>query len=231
MLMIGLIGLIIFTLYERKIEKPVLNIGVLGRNKVFVFSNISTTVFYLSSNALTFLLSLYLQYIQQYPPQKAGLILLISPVTMAIFSPAAGHLSDRFPSQIVAAIGMGFSCFCMVLFSLLDGSSKPVFIMTLMFLFGLATAIFSSPNSNAVMGSVEKRYLGVAAGTQGTSRTIGMVMSMGIVMILFTLIIGGAQITPEYYPAFLSCMKIDFVIFAIISFMGIFFQLAGRKKE
>lgn len=231
MLFIGSAGLILFTLHERRIENPVLNIAVLYRNRVFFFSNISTAVFYISSNALTFLLSLYLQYIQKYPPQEAGLILLISPIIMAIFSPLTGQLSDRFPSQVVAAIGMGLSCSCMVFFSLLDGSSKPAFIIIIMFLFGLATALFSSPNSNAVMGSVEKRYLGVAAGALGTSRTIGMVMSMGIVMILFTTLIGGAQITPEYYPAFLTVMKTGFIIFAVISLLGVFIQLAGRKRN
>ena len=71
--------------------------------------------------------------------------------------------------------------------------------------------------------------LGVAAGVVGTMRTSGMTLSMGIVMILFSIYIGKAQITPEYYPAFLTSVKVSFVIFTALCFGGIFAQLAGRK--
>jgi MFS family permease len=230
LLAVGLIGLVAFVWVEGKIDSPVLNVGVLGRNTVFIFSNVATMISYSATFALTFLLSLYLQYIQGYSPQAAGAILLINPATMAAFAPAAGRLSDRFQPQIIAAIGLGLSCISMVLLSRLDEASALPFIFTLLFLTGAAAAIFSSPNTNAVMSSVERKFLGVAAGTQGTTRTVGMVFSMGIVMILFTLFMGGAQITPDQYPAFLSSMKAGFTIFAILSFIGIFCQLAGRKK-
>jgi hypothetical protein len=89
--------------------------------------------------------------------------------------------------------------------------------------------LFSSPNTNAIVGSVDKKFFGVAAGTLGTMRTCGQVLSMGIVMILFSLYIGKAQITPEYYPAFLSSVKVGFIIFAVLCFGGVFAQLVGRK--
>jgi len=62
-------------------------------------------------------------------------------------------------------------------------------------------------------------------------RACGMTLSMGIVMILFSIYIGEAQITPEYYPAFLTSTKVGFIIFAALSFGGIFAQLAGRKAR
>lgn len=230
LLAIGLIGFVVFIWFEGRIESPVLHVGVLGNNTVFIFSNVATLIIYSATFALTFLLSLYLQYIQGYSPQEAGAILLINPATMTVFAPAAGRLSDRFQPQIIAAIGLGLSCVSMALLSSLDEASGLPFIFALLFFTGLAAAIFSSPNTNAVMSSVEKSFLGVAAGIQGTTRTVGMVLSMGIVMILFTLLMGGAQITPDQYPAFLTSMKTGFTIFAILSFIGIFCQLAGRKK-
>jgi MFS family permease len=230
LLAMGLIGFVVFLWFEGKIESPVLNVGLISRNTVFVFSNVATMINYSATFALTFLLSLYLQYIQGYAPQEAGAILLVNPATMAIFAPGAGRLSDRFQPQIIAAIGLGLSCVSLVLLSSLNGASGLPFIFALLFMTGLAAAVFSSPNTNAVMSSVEKRFLGVAAGIQGTTRTVGMVFSMGIVMILFTLFMGGAQITPDQYPTFLSSMKTGFTIFAMLSFVGIFCQLAGRKK-
>jgi len=124
---------------------------------------------------------------------------------------------------------MGISLVTMAFLSLLSESSGLVIIVVLMVLYGMASAFFSSPNSNAVMGAVEKRFLGIAAGGLGTARTVGMVLSMGVVMILFTILMGGTQISPEVYPAFLDTMKTSFIIFAILSLVGIFTQLVGRK--
>jgi hypothetical protein len=81
------------------------------------------------------------------------------------------------------------------------------------------------------MGSVEKKLLGVASGTVGTMRSCGMTLSLGIVMILFSIYIGDVQITAEYYPAFLKSFRTMFMISAALCFAGIFIQLAGRKSK
>ncbi len=49
---------------------------------------------------------------------------------------------------------------------------------------GIGFALFSSPNSNAIMSSVEKKHLGVASGVVGTMRMVGQMLSMGIAMML-----------------------------------------------
>src|SRR4030067_868187 len=103
------------------------------------------------------------------------------------------------------------------------------FIIVGLVLLGLGLGFFSSPNTNAIMGSVERKFFGVASGTLSTMRTFGMVLSMGIVMVLFSIYIGKVQITPEYYPAFLMSARMTFTICAALSFGGIFAQLAGRK--
>ena len=96
---------------------------------------------------------------------------------------------------------------------------------------GIGHGFFSSSNSNAIMGSVDKRFFGVASGAVGTMRSVGQMLSIGIVLILFSIYIGKAQITPEYYPAFLVSIKVGFIIYAALCFGGIFVQLAGRKMR
>ena len=118
-----------------------------------------------------------------------------------------------------------------LLFALLTEETWLGVIIAALVILGLGLAFFSSPNTNAIMGSVDKRFLGVASGTLATMRHGGMVLSMGIVMILFAIYIGGVQITPEYYPDFLVSAKVAFIIFAALCFGGIFVQLAGRKAK
>jgi EmrB/QacA subfamily drug resistance transporter len=231
LVVLGVLGMLAFVRWEAKVESPVFNVGLFRRNIVFVFSNLATLANYSAIWGVTFLMSLYLQYTKGLSPQAAGSILVVQPAIMTIVAPIAGRLSDRVEPQIVASIGMAFSCTALLLFTFFTGETTLGFIIGSLVIFGLGVGFFSSPNTNAVMGSVEKRFLGVASGAQATMRSVGMAFSMGIVMILFSLYIGKAQITPEYYPAFLTSMKVGFMVFAAICFGGIFAQLAGRKAR
>jgi hypothetical protein len=82
------------------------------------------------------------------------------------------------------------------------------------------------------MSSVERRYLGIASATLGTSRQVGMMLSMGIAMMIFSVIIGRVQITPEYHAALLSSVQTAFALFAALCVAGIYFSLArGRVRS
>jgi len=225
------LGLLAFVRWEAKVESPVFDISIFKKNAAFVFSNVATLINYSSAYAMSFLLSLYLQYAKGLSPQTAGLILVVSPVVMTIFAPIAGRLSDRIEPRLVASAGLVFTCVALLLFIFLNDETALGFVIIGLAIYGIGTGFFSSPNTNAVMGSVEKRFLGVAAGAVATMRSCGMMLSMGIVMILFSIYIGEAQITPEYYPAFLTSVKVGFIIFTVLSFGGIFAQLAGRRAR
>jgi EmrB/QacA subfamily drug resistance transporter len=231
LVLLGVLGMLAFVRWEAKVASPVLNVGLFRKNTIFVFSNLAALVNYSATFAITFLLSLYLQYTKGFPPQTAGLILIAQPAVMAIVAPVAGRLSDRIEPRIIASVGMAFTCVALLLFVFLTEETALGFIIGSLVIFGLGAGFFSSPNTNAIMGSVAKKYLGVAAGVVGTMRTSGMALSMGIVMILFSIYIGQAQIIPEYYPAFLTSVKVSFVIFTALCFGGIFAQLAGRKAR
>ena len=105
------------------------------------------------------------------------------------------------------------------------------FILGALVILGLGFGLFSSPNTNAVMTSVDKRFYGVASGTLGTMRLIGQMLSLGPVMIMFALHIGKAQITPEYYDAFLLSARLAFIVFAVLCFGGIFASLARNERQ
>jgi hypothetical protein len=59
---------------------------------------------------------------------------------------------------------------------------------------------------------------------------VGQMMSMGIAMMLISLFLGKESITPETYPALVSAMKTGFLVFSILSVLGIFASLARNEK-
>lgn len=225
----GLLALVAFTLWEFRAKNPLLDINLFRHNAVFAFSNVAALINYSATSAVTFLLSIYLQYIKGLSPQMAGLILVSQPVVMALFSPLAGRLSDKIEPRVVASSGMTFIVIGLALFAFFGGETSLLMVTINLVLLGFGFALFSSPNTNAVMSAVEKRSYGVAAATLGTMRLTGQMLSMGIVMLIFAVTMGRVAITPEYYPYFLKSMKAAFIIFSALCVVGIFASLARGK--
>ena len=228
-ILLGLADLAVFVLWEKKSQAPVLDIRLFRTNRVFAFSNAAALINYSATSAVAFLLSLYLQYIKGMSPQQAGLILIAQPVVMTVFSPLAGKLSDRIEPRIVASTGMGITSAGLFMFMLLGRSSSLFFIVSSLICLGFGFALFSSPNTNAVMGSVDRSSYGVASSTLGTMRLTGQMLSMGISVVILALIMGNVRITPDYHPAFLRSLDVAFAVFAVLCVIGVFASLARGK--
>jgi len=225
----GAIGLSAFTRWEMRTRSPVLDISLFRNSKAFTFSNLAALINYSATWAISFLISLYLQYLKGFNPESAGLILVAMPAMQAILSPLAGRLSDRIEPRLIASAGMALTTVGLIIFIFLNKETPLGLIVGNLILMGFGFALFSSPNTNAVMSSAPKAAYGVASATLGTMRAVGMVLSMGVAMLMFALYIGRVQITPEYYPLFQESMNVSFIIFAVLCFGGIFASLARGK--
>ncbi len=231
LVLFGFAGLFVFIKWQGRVKSPLLNINLFRKNKVFAFSNIAALINYSATFAVSFLLSLYLQYTHGYSAREAGVILVAQPAVMAIFSPIAGRLSDKIEPRIIASVGMALACAGLSVFAFLTATSSITFILTGLIILGFGFALFSSPNTNAVMGAVDKKYYGIAAGTLGTMRLTGQMFSMGVVMIIFALFIGRTKISPANYSLFQDGVKTSFIVFAALCFVGIFFSLFRGKNK
>jgi EmrB/QacA subfamily drug resistance transporter len=223
-----LIGLL-FVRWESRTSMPILNVNLLRANRVFAFSNLAALIHYSATYAVTFLLSLYLQYVQRLGPQYAGMVLVSQPLVQAVLSPLAGRLSDRMEPRLLASIGMGITVLSLALFSLLTGKTPLALILANLVFLGVGFALFATPNVNAIMGAVEKRFYGVGSGILATSRVVGQVFSMGFTLVAFTVLMGTSQITPAVYPSFLRAVKILFAVFAVLCIGAIAASLARGK--
>jgi EmrB/QacA subfamily drug resistance transporter len=225
----GIGGLVIFVRWESRTQHPVFEIKLFRGNRVFALSNLAALINYSATYAVTFLISLYLQFIKGLAPEEAGVILVAQPVVMAAVSPLAGRLSDKIEPRIVSSLGMAVTTTALGLFTLLGQASSIALIVARLMLLGFGLALFSSPNTNAIMSSVERRFYGIAAGAVATMRVMGQMLSMGVATLIIALVIGRVEIEPEYYPAFLTCVKVAFTVFALSCFGGIFASLSRGK--
>jgi EmrB/QacA subfamily drug resistance transporter len=227
----GVLGMVLFVRLQDQAESPMMDTKLFRRNRAFAFSNLAALINYSATFAVGFLLSLYLQYVRGFSPQNSGFILVAQPVVMALGSPYAGRLSDRVEPRIVASWGMGLIVIGLLLFAFLNETTPIEVIIGGLVLLGLGFALFSSPNTNAVMSSVDRSLYGVAAGTLATMRMTGQMLSIGIAMLIFALMVGRVQITAENASRFLISVNIAFAIFALLCIGGVFASLArGRVR-
>jgi EmrB/QacA subfamily drug resistance transporter len=226
----GILLAIIFFIIEERTVAPVFDLRLILNNRVFAFSGLAALINYSATSATGFFISLYLQYLKGLDARTAGFIMISQPIAMTLLSPVAGKLSDRINPGVIASTGMGITAAGLIFLCFISAATPDYMIVMLLILMGIGFGLFSSPNSNAIMSSVEKRHLGVASGVVGTMRMIGQMMSMGIAMMLIALFLDKKSITPETYPGLVSAMKTGFLIFSVLSVSGIFASLARNEK-
>ena len=210
---------------------PILDITLFANNQVFAFSNLAAFINYSATFAVGFLLSLYLQYIRGLTPGAAGLVLVAMPVVQAVFSPLTGRLSDRIEPRLLASSGMALTAAGLLLLIFIGTDTALWYIIACLVMLGAGFALFSSPNVNAVMSSVDRKSLGVASATLATMRLTGQMFSLGIAMLLISLFMGRVQVTPDVYPQYILSLQTALAIFTALCIGGIFASMARGKTH
>jgi MFS family permease len=219
-----------------------LEISLFSHNRLFAAANLSALLNYTSYFGVTFFMSFYLQRILRFDPAQAGLILFSMPSVMALFSPISGWLSDKFGSRLLSSSGMALMCIALFMFSTLSVHSTGFDVVIRLLILGFGMGIFSSPNTSAVMGSVEKSKLGVAAGTLGTMRFTGQSMSLALMgavaataissTILSTLLVGlTTEIGTVVAGAFVEGIHRTFIVSGFIAAIGVATSLVRGKQN
>lgn len=219
------VGFAVFFRYEKRLQYPLFNVNLFSGNPVLTYSCIAALIMYSSTFSTTFLMSLYLQNIRGFNPQVAGLIMISQPLVMTLFSPLAGRLSDRHEPRLISSSGMGLTAIGLALLAAAGPLTSAGLIVVTLMLVGLGFSLFASPNTNAILSSVDRKYLGAASGTVATMRVIGQMFSMGIVTLIFALMLGPVQFSPEQHGKLLASINASFVAASALCFIGVYFSL------
>jgi EmrB/QacA subfamily drug resistance transporter len=216
----GLAGLAFFVWWETRARSPIMVIG-LFRNRVFAFSNITALISYASVWAVTYLMSLYLQFIKGLNAQTAGLVLIVGVALQVLLSPFGGRLSDRIEPRWVASGGMALCVIGLLLFSFLDADTPYWYIIVALAFLGLGYSFFSGPNQSSIMGSVERRHVGFASASISTVRMVGQAFSIAFATLIMATIVGRQDIRPADYPNLLTATRTTFAILTGLCALGV----------
>ncbi len=179
-LAVGIIGLVLFGLIEPRIKEPIVQLR-LFRDKLFTLANLSGLLNGIARGAVLFLLIFFLQGPYGQDPLRAGLLLTPFGAAFMLIGPMSGRLSDRVGSRLLTPIGLGISSLGLLGLSTI-GPSTPYWILALfMALMGGGSGFFVSPNTNAIMSSVQPQTRGAAAGILAMLNNTGSMLSIAIV--------------------------------------------------
>ncbi len=229
LLALSIFGFVLFFLFERAHKHPIFNVSLFFTNRVFTFSCLASLIIYTATFANVVQISLYLQYLKGLSAVTTGMVMMCQPLTMAIFSPLTGRLSDKIESNNLATAGMAVSCGGLILLSNLEVDTSLNYLIGALVMTGFGFSLFSSSNVNAIMSSVEKRSLGSANGVMATMRIFGQMTSMALITLVFALVIGSVEITPDNYDALAKSIRLIFSIAASLCLPGLYFSVARGK--
>ena len=227
---VGIIVLGLFVALELREKYPVFDVKFF-KNPKFSSANFAALTAYLATFAVTTIVNYHLQYIRGYDSQMAGLILLVAPLIQVIMAPISGRLSDKVNPQKLAAIGMFFGAISLAMLSMLGDSTPLWFLIVAMISHGLGFGIFSSPNTNAIMGSVPPKDTPVASASVATMRVIGQTMSMGMLTLVFAFVMGNVPMVEKYFPLLITSSQITCLICMVLCVTSVFASLVGIKSK
>ena len=224
LLVFGAICLVYFFYQQARSDSPLIRFKAIMDNRMFSHSLLASMCAYASNFPMFFLFSLYLQFIQGMSPTDAGKIIVLKAVMMAVFAPLAGKLSDLFEPRIIATTGCLIMACVYGYLQSVDTDTSIYLIGIAFMLLGIGIGIFTSPNNNAAMSSVENSKLGIASAVLNLARVTGSILGTAIMLLLVSVIIGEAQIKPEQSLELLAVIRWSLSASCLLAILGAYFS-------
>ncbi len=181
----SLVLLPLFVVIERRVRAPMLDLTIF-ENRLFAAASGAAFINGLSRFALLFVFVFYFQGVIGDDPITAGIKLAPMAIGMLIASPLAGIWADRRGSRALACAGMIISAIALALMTTLVETSAYWESALWLFLVGVGSGMFNSPNTAAMMGAVPAHRRGIAAGARMMLQNTGAVISIAFVLAVVT---------------------------------------------
>lgn len=236
---ISIISAILFYIVEKKEEQPMLDFNMF-KNKLFVLSIFCGFVSFVAIFCNNIIHPFYLEYIMGINPGKAGLLMMVFPISAGSIAPISGYLSDKIGSEILTVVGLFVTTVGLLLVGFLNTTSTYLDIMLRVAVLGFGNGLFQSPNTSIVMSLVPREKLGIAGSINALVRNVGMVFGIALsVMLLYNRMSAriGYRVTSFVHgrqDVFIYAMNVVYSAAAAICAIGMILtiiRMINRKKK
>jgi len=226
---LGLMVMVVMTVYEYNQKDPLINVRLFFGNRTFGFANSASMLNYCATSGVLFLVSMELQLNYGLTSEKAGFVMLAQPLAMAAVTPFAGRMADKSNPKNLAFGGMLIIALVLVSMAFMTGRAELYQVSIMLFILGLGLGLFSTPNNTVIMNSVEKKDYGFASSTLSTMRLMGQTFSIAVSVIILNMFAGSAKIETMSEEGLITALRMAFILFSLICAAGAVMSLAGRN--
>lgn len=176
-ILISLMIIILFIIYERKQGQPLLDVKIF-ENIDFSTNLICAFTSFVCIAASSILVPFYLQNVLKLYPFQAGLFMVLSPIVLAVASPVFGNISDKIEKEKVISSGLIIISIGFYLMSRLSEYSETITCAIFVCIMALGQAIFQPANNALIMSTCPKSKLGVAGSISSLVRNLGQIVGI-----------------------------------------------------
>lgn len=176
--LLSVVLIALFIRLEKRHPQPLLELRIF-QNKIFSLSLICGLISFICIQSSVILLPFYLQDTLKFTPSQAGLFLMISPMVMAVLSPAFGTLSDKIGSEVITLVGLLFMSAGFLFLSTMNEHSLLAVCAVYVSVLAVGQSLFQPANNSLIMSSCPKNKLGIAGSVNSFVRNLGL--SVGII--------------------------------------------------
>ncbi len=230
----GILALIWFVRVEKESPSPLVSVDALQSRPILIRALTVQLLTYAGAFGTSFLFSLYLQEVWNWTPDKAGWMLMVSPVLMASLAPFAGRLADRIRPQLLAASGVSLIFIGTIAAWQMPRFESPALLVFSLAMHGIGFALFSSPNMTVIMSHAPRKHTAMTSALSAQMRTLGMVFSMMLITVFLVYHLGSAGLTGKMaVPGLLKIMNSALGLISILALLALLtaWRDGGSKNE
>jgi len=162
---------LMFVKYETMIKNPILDMKYF-KDRKFVDGVIGTGVLFFNLMGLLFLVTQFLQIVQQKSALDTGLLLLPMAVTIAIASVVGQRLAEKFGSTKMIIYGVSVAAAGMLLVSLWQVASPDWVVAVTLSIVGLGVGVAMAPATNSIMQAFNESNAGMGSAVNTLVRQV-----------------------------------------------------------
>jgi EmrB/QacA subfamily drug resistance transporter len=222
----GAAALALFIVYERRVRRPMLALGLFSRRN-FVIANAETFAIYAGIAILFFFLVIYLQQVAGYGALKSGLTTLPETAVVFFLSRRAGVLADRFGPRVFMGVGPLLAAAGIFLLARLG--TDVTFLTDLLpalLVFALGLSLTVAPLTATVLADAGDGDAGIASAVNNAVARVAGLVGVAVVGAVVTSVVGGdafgvnAHSVRAFHEAMLICAAL-FAVGGVIGAVGI----------
>ena len=171
-LSLGVAIAVFFVVWEGRVRFPLLDLA-LFKIPAFSIGNLARWISFITMSINILLMPFFLQLVLRLDPLQAGVLVVPTPLAMALLAPITGWMSERFRAESLCSLGLAVGGCAFVYLSRLTPSSTAPEISFGLALIGIGMGLFQTPNNNLLMTAVPRHRLGVGSAFLSIVRSVG----------------------------------------------------------